>query len=514
MVSNAQEQADELDLQFYVTPIQIVKGDSIRLEWESDGADYCTASGAWSGRKQGAGSTTMKPKKTGTYAIQCFDEDGTASKKITQSNAVVATKKQLKRKNLAKPTPVVTTPTHAGNDEDVVISWKTPVGTIACRAQGPQEWDGLKMPNGSETITADIGKEYALSCWNQNGETGAKSTWVFKQKPNKYTAPDVGLNSDYLPLYPDDAFLSDGTEVYFIDFIKKEERSPDTDDDDINYWGKRIVIDPKTNLRIEKADILKQLNAFPGQVPPDVDQSTKRISTVENLSYVPVYNMYENANDDLSRFTNDGEYSMNGEIPVLSPDAFGDLAIEYVLDYLKLPKTQVNKDLYHRSAIAIWFNGLVAGVPMYIALDVYNWRDEKIRTVVMDPSTGDDLTSRGSFDDGVYWDRAVLKKRDVATQTQPPLSIKGEPVGNPPTQIPVTPPVETKKEEPKQEVKQEVKKEEPKKEETTTKCSTGFIWSPTLGQCYEDTSAKQNTETQPTCAAGYSYSITLKQCVR
>ncbi|MBI4600065.1 hypothetical protein HY732_04035 [Candidatus Uhrbacteria bacterium] len=519
-VSTAQEDAEELDLRFFAAPLQVKKGDRVRLDWESDGAQYCTASGLWSGRIVESGSTTVKAKKTGTYAVQCFDEDGIASKKIAQKITVAIGKKKPKRKKLSKPTPVITAPQNANEDEDVVISWKTPAGTTACKASGPEDWEGLKPANGTEDVSVETGKEYALSCWNENGEKGAKAAHTFKPKPNRYSATDVGLSAEYQPMYPDDASVGDGTEVYFIDFIKREERFEDTFDDDVFYFGKRIVIDPDTNLLVKDKNILKQLYALPEQVPPDVDRSTKRINASEVVSHAWFPDLINGgtffgdvvAADDLKRFLNSGEHSKNGEIPTITPDDARRMAIGYTLEYLDLPREDGYRKFYNASQLAIWFSGLAAGPPMYFAVDVYNAEDKKILTVVMDPYTGtqvDDQVSQDMFDKGV-WDRTILKKRDQTTgvqqpatqspATQPP-SVTGQPVANPPTQTPVTPPSEPVK-------------EEQKKEETTTKCSAGFVWSPTLGQCYEDASAKQDSTTQPTCAVGYSYSITLKQCVR
>lgn len=501
-ISTAQEEPDDVDLQFYASPIQVVKKEAIRLEWESEGAEYCTADGAWSGRKDTAGSAILKAKKTGVYTLQCFDEDGSASKKISQKVTVVASKKKLKRKKLQKPTPALTAPSYANDDEEVVIEWKAPQGTVACRASGPDDWAGLKAPSGSLSVSAEIGKEYALSCWNQNGEKGALRTIIFEKKPNAYSAAAVGLSSDYLPLYPDDFTLADDRTVYFIDFVRKEEYSADTDDDDVFFWGTRIVIDPDTNGRIEERTVLSQLNALPGQVPPDVDPATKRISVTGPLSFIPEHNSYKYAHDDLNRFVNDGEYSMKGQIPTLTLDATRALATQHVLVYLGLPKDdEYHLKSYRASMVAIWFNGLTAGVPMYYALDVFNSSDEKIRTIIIDPYTGEDYTSKGLFSDGVWWDRTVLKAREKISQETPALEKGNQPIANPPTQNPVAPITESKKEEPK------------KEEQKVSTCSAGFIWSPTLGQCYEDTSAKQDSAAQTTCPAGYSYSVTLKQCV-
>lgn len=496
------EEEDEVtkpDLQFYAAPLSVVKKEKIRLDWESEGADYCTASGAWSGKKEPTGSVLVPAKKTGTYKIQCFDEEGVASKKIARKITVVASKKKLKRKKLSTPTPKVGAPSHAAENEQVTIAWSSPKGTVACRASGPDDWAGLKAPRWSDSFSAEIGLEYALSCWNENGQEGKRVTHVFKQKPKVYTATSVGLGTEYFPLYPDDFMLADGSVVFFIDFVKKEERSPDTDQDDLYYFGKRIVINPYINTRVEDKDVLKQLHALSSQVPPDVASSSKLINATENIgAFTPM--------DDLVQFKNVGEYSHNGEIPTIAFDDFERLAIDGVLEYLDLPREDLYRQLYTTSIPAIWFNGLTGARPMFIAVDVYNKENDAkpYRTILMDPYTGETIASEiveSMFAVGI-WDRTIMKVREPeGAQLEPSPSVKDEPVANPPTQTPVVPPSEPTK-------------EELKIEETTKKCSSGFIWSPTLGQCYEDTSAKQNSEAKPACTTGYSYSITLKTCVK
>jgi hypothetical protein len=498
-----------------------VKGQTIQLDWEADGAEYCTASGLWSGRVDVSGSRAVKAKKTGTYSLQCFDEDGVASKKLDTKATVVASKKKLKRKKLAKPTPTISAPVVAVADEEITLSWSTPKGTVACRAGGPDGWEGLKSPNGSEEVSVELRKDYTLVCWNENGEKGEKTPHLFNQKPNRYTAGDVDLSSDYLPLWPDDFELANGEDVYFIDFVKKEEGNSDTEEDDVFYFGARAVIDPETNMRMADPKVLRQLYALPGQVPPDVDANTKRIASAEPVSYWTytdsvdgsVYENYKYARDDLNRFINDGEYSNQGAIPTLSPDRLGALAVDATLDYLELPKEDIYRKFYTPSSPRIWFNGAVAGTPMYAVIDVYNPEMEKILRAVLDPYSGEDVTDKGIFaEGGNVWDRYVLEPRDAvsAPQKKSEEPMKGQPVGNPPTQTPVapiTPPSEQKKEE--------QKKEEPKKEETkpVSQCQKGWTYSPTLGVCFEDTPPADTVE-KPSCSLGYTYSITFKQCFR
>lgn len=461
--------SSELDIQFYAAPFKVVKGEKIRLDWESDGADYCTASGAWSGKKEPTGSVRVVAKKTGVYELECFDDEGVATKKVSQKVTVVASKKKLKRKKLKSPVPEITGHSHARSGEEITLAWSSSKGTVACWASGPQDWEGLKAPQGSDYYSAEPGKEYALVCWNENGEEGDRATYVVEKKTMKYTARDVGLSSDYLPLYPDDYTLADGSETYFIDFVRSSGGG--------YYFGKRILINPYTYELDKDKTHLKELDALSSQIPENVDPSTKQLIDTENISYL---------------------INENGELPEISPDEAHALANDAVADYLALSREEY-RDFFSISPVAIFFS-LASGAktPMYFVLDGYMPDPEPsfIRRVVIDPYTGKDYSSQGLFDK----DQSVTTdEKSSERKIAPPPP---EPVSNPPEQKGVLPPEEPKKEEQKTEEKV-----------APTSCPAGYLYSPTLQKCYEDTSAKQD-ETKQNCSAGSSYSVTLKMCVK
>jgi len=468
------------DLQFYVAPFKAVKGEKIRLDWESDGAEYCTASGAWSGKKEPTGSVRVAVKKTGVYELECFDDEGVATKKISRKVTVVASKKKLKRKKLKSPVPEITGHSHARTGEEITLAWSSSKGTVACWASGPQDWEGLKAPQGSDYYSAEPGKEYALVCWNENGEEGNKVTYVVEKKAMKYTARDVGLSSDYLPLYPDDYTLADGSETYYIDFVRPSGGG--------YYFGKRILINPYTHELDQDKARLKELDALSSQVPENVYPNTKQLIDTENVSYL---------------------VNESGELPEVSPDEAHALANDAVADYLTLPREEY-KDFFSISPIAIFFS-LAGGAktPMYFVLDGYMPDPEPsfVRRIVIDPYTGKDYSDQGLFDRDQS--PTTDDKSSERKITPPPQG----PVSNPPEQMGVLPPEQPKKEELKK--KEEAKTEEKKTDEqiAPTSCPAGYLYSPTLQKCYEDTSNQQN-EAKQSCSVGYSYSVTLKMCVK
>ncbi|MGH8130881.1 MAG: hypothetical protein ACRES3_08520 [Steroidobacteraceae bacterium] len=78
-----------------VSPETITLGESATLTWSSN-APNCTASGAWSGSKEGNGSVTVTPTETGTltYSLVCsggrYGESDRASAMLTVEAAAQA----------------------------------------------------------------------------------------------------------------------------------------------------------------------------------------------------------------------------------------------------------------------------------------------------------------------------------------------------------------------------------------------------------------------------------------
>lgn len=61
---------------FSASPLTVVAGNPVTLEWSSTNATRCTASGGWSGAKASSGSETVTPESAGTveYSVSCRGE--------------------------------------------------------------------------------------------------------------------------------------------------------------------------------------------------------------------------------------------------------------------------------------------------------------------------------------------------------------------------------------------------------------------------------------------------------
>ncbi len=58
-------------LTFTATQTTVLFGESVTLDWSSQNADSCTASGAWSGPQSLQGSQVITPQTTGVYTLTC-----------------------------------------------------------------------------------------------------------------------------------------------------------------------------------------------------------------------------------------------------------------------------------------------------------------------------------------------------------------------------------------------------------------------------------------------------------
>lgn len=80
---NEPEPAPEPTVEITADPMTITEGNSSTLEWDSEHADSCEASGGWSGSKNTDGSQSVSPTDTTTYTITCEGDGGEASDSVT-----------------------------------------------------------------------------------------------------------------------------------------------------------------------------------------------------------------------------------------------------------------------------------------------------------------------------------------------------------------------------------------------------------------------------------------------
>ena len=167
-VSLARAQA-QLDLKLYVSPAIIVAGEKVRIDWDAPNADYCQATGSWSGNKASTGYEWVKPalKKT-SYSIQCFTDAGDNSQKYTAK--IKVQKKKVKR-SAVRPTITITLNKSTVSEGDTAtVTWDAK-NAILCRGEGEDEdWLGIKKTKSREIVLPGEAKTtYKISCWNKDG---------------------------------------------------------------------------------------------------------------------------------------------------------------------------------------------------------------------------------------------------------------------------------------------------------------------------------------------------------
>ncbi|MEK7649161.1 MAG: Kazal-type serine protease inhibitor domain-containing protein [Patescibacteria group bacterium] len=152
-------------------------GSPVVLTWTSTQADYCTASGGWSGKKEPSGSEAVIPKDDTTlYGIQCFNADGpgpgTMVDVILKSNAVAPVVSFQADKYLLK------------KGESVRLSWNTNAASCQSYAdilqngvfEGDQSnvWSAnasVRKTSGTQTMSPSVTTKYTLNCFIKEKQT-------------------------------------------------------------------------------------------------------------------------------------------------------------------------------------------------------------------------------------------------------------------------------------------------------------------------------------------------------
>ena len=150
-------------------PITIAYGTSATLSWVSTDADYCTASGAWSGNQD-----TNSSKSTGTlfssktYTITCYNTTGSDSDSVTVN--VSGTQEE-------DPTvDLVANPTTVTSGNRATLSW-TSSNADYCYASGGA-WSGSNKPTNSSEQTNILTQTstFTITCVNSSSGKSASDT--------------------------------------------------------------------------------------------------------------------------------------------------------------------------------------------------------------------------------------------------------------------------------------------------------------------------------------------------
>ncbi len=148
-------------------PTSVAYGGTVTLSWSSQNVDSCAASGAWSGTRNTAGSSTSTALTAdSTFTLTCTGAGGNVVDSILVS--------------VGAPPPSTPTITLSASPDSVAyngsttITWSSSNAT-SCTASGA--WSGSKSLSGSQNFTnLTSSGTYTLSCSGAGGSTNRSVT--------------------------------------------------------------------------------------------------------------------------------------------------------------------------------------------------------------------------------------------------------------------------------------------------------------------------------------------------
>lgn len=158
-----------------LAPADIKLGETAQLQWSSERADRCEASGAWSGPRQGSGSEAVTPADTGIYDYQltCSGAGGNVLRAVTLQ---VFPQPPSPPADPGDDVALVfsASPAEIPLGLKVLLSWAA-INADSCAASG--DWSGARTSAGDELLQPAAVRvhSYTLRC---TGEGAPAETTV------------------------------------------------------------------------------------------------------------------------------------------------------------------------------------------------------------------------------------------------------------------------------------------------------------------------------------------------
>jgi hypothetical protein len=165
----------------------VASGATVTLNWSSNRADGCTASGGWSGSKSLAGSLVVGPLSQDTnFTLSCSGAGGGA---VSQLTVQVDDGKGVSVTLTASPQSVV-------SGDNVTLTWSSDNAT-QCTASGG--WSGTQPIVGSFIVgPVDAAMDFQITCDGQTGSALAMvSVWLV-DKILRWQAPTQNVDGSAL----------------------------------------------------------------------------------------------------------------------------------------------------------------------------------------------------------------------------------------------------------------------------------------------------------------------------
>jgi len=155
---------------FYANPTGIEQGKNSTLTWSSTNADYCTASGGWSGRKEISGTQIITNINTPTrYILTCTGASG-SSKLETEVNIYIVDTIPTTQQEIPPTISLSASPLTVTSGGSTTLTWNVNNATTCLASNG---WKGNKSATGGSQIITNITapKTFGLNCTGTGGAT-------------------------------------------------------------------------------------------------------------------------------------------------------------------------------------------------------------------------------------------------------------------------------------------------------------------------------------------------------
>lgn len=168
-VEEAPRPAPAPTLTFTTTKETVVSGGSTTLEWRSNDATSCTATGDWTGQRAKSGSLAQTGITSAkSYTLTCVGDGGSISRTIGINLEVVAPPPPPPPAAPSAPTLTLTVDkTTVTSGGSAALTWSAANAT-SCTATG--DWSGAKSTTGTQSQTGiTAAKTYTLTCTGAGG---------------------------------------------------------------------------------------------------------------------------------------------------------------------------------------------------------------------------------------------------------------------------------------------------------------------------------------------------------
>ncbi|OGY99603.1 MAG: hypothetical protein A2945_03085 [Candidatus Liptonbacteria bacterium RIFCSPLOWO2_01_FULL_52_25] len=212
-------------------PSVLNQGQSSSLNWNSQNATTCYASGNWYGNKALSGGETVTPPYTSTYTITCTNNIGQQA--TAQTSIIVNT-----FNNNQQPTLTLTaTPTSITQGQNSVLSWYSNNANSCSASVG---WFGSKNVTGSETVSPLTTTTYTITCINNYGVAQASQVVGVISTPF-VTGNNPSITKTVRNVTLNQTIFSNGVQGQGPDILEFEIRVRNTDANTANLTVRDIL---------------------------------------------------------------------------------------------------------------------------------------------------------------------------------------------------------------------------------------------------------------------------------